>query len=88
MTAEQWWMSDNVRAARADMLAAHARFRAVEPLGASHAEFASAKSDAMRAETAYFRLFPAGHLNVDDQWDPFDAETSRMEGFTAGDTDD
>jgi hypothetical protein len=42
----------------------------------------------MRAEAAYFRLVPAHRYDAErDEWDLAEAEASRIEGFTPGDSD-
>jgi hypothetical protein len=90
MTSDDWFFADNVRAARDAMHAAHAHFRDVESSGAGTPDFVSAASAAMGAEAAYFRLVPAHRYDAErgdlDEWDIAEAEASRLEGFTPGDS--
>jgi hypothetical protein len=90
MTSDDWFFADNVRAARDAMHTAHARFHEIESSGASSPDFGSAASEAIRAEAAYFRLVPAHRYDAErgdpDEWDLAEAETSRLEGFTPGDS--
>lgn len=88
--SDDWFFADDVRAARDAMHAAHAHVRDVESRGAESPELVSAASAAMRAEAAYFRLVPAHRYDAEpgdlDQWDVAEAEASRLEGFTPGDS--
>jgi hypothetical protein len=87
MTSDDWYFADDVRAAREAMHAAHAHFQDVESSGAGSADFVAAASAAMRAEAAYFRLVPAHRYDAErDEWDLAEAEASRIEGFTPGDS--
>ena len=87
MTSDDWFFADDVRAARDAMHAAHAHVRDVESSGAGSADLVSAASAAMRAEAAYFRLVPAHRYDAErDEWDLAEAEASRIEGFTPGDS--
>jgi hypothetical protein len=86
MMSDDWFFADDVRAARDAMHTAHAHLRDVESAGS--ADQVSAASAAMRAEAAYFRLVPAHRYDAErDEWDLTEAETSRLEGFTPGDSD-
>ena len=89
--SDDWFFADDVRAARDAMEAAHRQFRSVESSGAGSPDFVSAASAAIRAEAAYFRLVPAHRYDAEkgdlDEWDVAEAEASRLEGFTPGDSD-
>ena len=91
MTSDDWFFAEDVRAARDAMDAAHTQVRDVESKGADSADLVAAASAAMRAEAAYFRLVPAHRYDPErgdlDEWDIAEAEASRLEGFTPGDSD-
>lgn len=91
MTSDDWFFADDVRAARDAMHQAHDQFRKLESAGAGSPGYASAASEAIKAEAAYFRLVPAHRYDVErgdlDEWDVAEAEASRLEGFTPGDSD-
>ena len=91
MLNDDWFFTAETRAARDAMHAAHTRLSAAESRGADDSDRLPAAREAMRAESAYFRLVPA-HRYADgdhplDKWDVAEAEASRLEGFTPGDPD-
>jgi hypothetical protein len=90
MANDDWYLSPNVHAAREELFVAHSRLREVVPLGDAHPDFLPVLTRAMRADEAYFALFP-GHVreslgtDEDPEWAATDAAASKIEGFTAGD---